>query len=57
MYFCSEEKQIEFGLFIARYISTLLLLLLGLKAPGLPSRPDRDLLNTQSSDPEQVCVF
>ena len=36
--FFSDKDKVEMGLFIARYITTLLIFVIGLKAPGISNR-------------------
>lgn len=51
--------QVQFGLWLSRYITTGLLFFLGLRAPGLPRRPYMLLINEDERDVEngrQVAV-
>ncbi|KAG9349028.1 hypothetical protein JZ751_029346 [Albula glossodonta] len=46
------EKQVDFGLWLVRYIGTGALFFIGLKAPGLPRRPYMLLINEDERDVE-----
>ncbi|XP_030635947.1 ATP-binding cassette sub-family B member 6 isoform X2 [Chanos chanos] len=48
----NEEQQVEFGLWLVRYIGTGTLFFIGLKAPGLPRRPYMLLINEDERDVE-----
>ncbi|XP_067116795.1 ATP-binding cassette sub-family B member 6 [Osmerus mordax] len=47
-----QQKQVEFGLWLVRYIGTGTLFFLGLKAPGLPRKPYMLLINEDERDVE-----
>uniref|UniRef100_A0A3Q2Y4Z2 ATP-binding cassette sub-family B member 6 n=1 Tax=Hippocampus comes TaxID=109280 RepID=A0A3Q2Y4Z2_HIPCM len=48
-----DNQQLQFGLWLMRYVGTALLFLVGLKAPGLPKRPYMLLINEDERDIEQ----
>uniref|UniRef100_A0A8C9S3R4 ATP-binding cassette sub-family B member 6 n=1 Tax=Scleropages formosus TaxID=113540 RepID=A0A8C9S3R4_SCLFO len=48
----TTEQQVEFGLWLIRYIGTGTLFFMGLKAPGLPRRPYMLLINEDERDVE-----
>ncbi|TRZ00184.1 hypothetical protein DNTS_032258 [Danionella cerebrum] len=48
----TSDQQVEFGFWLLRYLSSGLLFLLGLKAPGLPRRPYMLLVNEDERDVE-----
>ncbi|XP_048861851.1 ATP-binding cassette sub-family B member 6-like [Brienomyrus brachyistius] len=48
----STDQQVEFALWMVRYLGTGALFLLGLKAPGLPKRPYMLLINEDERDLE-----
>ncbi|XP_035600666.1 ATP-binding cassette sub-family B member 6-like isoform X1 [Oncorhynchus keta] len=48
----NTQKQVEFSLWLMRYIGTGTLFFLGLKAPGLPRRPYMLLINEDERDVE-----
>ncbi|MBN3314880.1 ABCB6 protein, partial [Atractosteus spatula] len=48
----TRRQQVQFGLWLLRYIGTALLFILGLKAPGLPRRPYMLLINEDERDLE-----
>ncbi|XP_047432086.1 ATP-binding cassette sub-family B member 6 [Mugil cephalus] len=48
----NSQHQVQFGLWLMRYIGTGLLFFLGLKAPGLPRRPYMLLINEDERDVE-----
>ncbi|KAJ8282960.1 hypothetical protein COCON_G00054790 [Conger conger] len=48
----TTEKQVDFGLWLVRYIGTGTLFVIGLKAPGLPRRPYMLLINEDERDVE-----
>lgn len=53
------HRQVQFGLWLSRYVATGLLFFLGLRAPGLPRRPYMLLINEDERDVEngrQVAV-
>lgn len=47
-----QEKQVEFALWLVRYIGTGTLFFLGFKAPGLPRKPYMLLINQDERDVE-----
>ncbi|XP_061654801.1 ATP-binding cassette sub-family B member 6 isoform X1 [Phyllopteryx taeniolatus] len=47
------RQQVQFALWLIRYVGTGLLFFLGLKAPGLPKRPYMLLINEDERDVEQ----
>ncbi|XP_071779898.2 ATP-binding cassette sub-family B member 6 [Centroberyx gerrardi] len=47
-----EQQQVQFALWLTRYIGTGLLFFIGLKAPGLPRRPYMLLINEDERDVE-----
>lgn len=47
-----QEKQVEFALWLVRYIGTGTLFFLGFKAPGLPRKPYMLLINEDERDVE-----
>uniref|UniRef100_A0A667ZYK4 ATP-binding cassette sub-family B member 6 n=1 Tax=Myripristis murdjan TaxID=586833 RepID=A0A667ZYK4_9TELE len=49
----NQKQQVQFALWLIRYISTGLLFFIGLKAPGLPRRPYMLLINEEERDVEQ----
>ncbi|KAJ8383939.1 hypothetical protein AAFF_G00213080 [Aldrovandia affinis] len=48
----TTQKQVDFGLWLVRYIGTGALFAIGLKAPGLPRRPYMLLINEDERDVE-----
>ncbi|XP_036808361.1 ATP-binding cassette sub-family B member 6, mitochondrial isoform X4 [Oncorhynchus mykiss] len=48
----NTQKQVEFSLWLMRYLGTGTLFFLGLKAPGLPRRPYMLLINEDERDVE-----
>ncbi|XP_054628283.1 ATP-binding cassette sub-family B member 6 [Dunckerocampus dactyliophorus] len=48
-----QQQQVQFALWLMRYVGTGLLFLVGLKAPGLPRRPYMLLINEDERDVEQ----
>lgn len=46
------QQQVQFGLWLLRYLATGLLFFVGLKAPGLPRRPYMLLINEDERDVE-----
>lgn len=48
----NNREQVQFGLWLMRYIATGLLFFLGLRAPGLPRRPYMLLINEDERDVE-----
>lgn len=48
----NNEQQVQFALWLMRYIGTGLLFFIGLKAPGLPRRPYMLLINEDERDIE-----
>ncbi|XP_077368465.1 ATP-binding cassette sub-family B member 6 [Festucalex cinctus] len=48
-----NQQQVQFGLWLMRYVGTGLLFFVGLKAPGLPRRPYMLLINEDERDVEQ----
>lgn len=48
----NNEQQVQFALWLMRYIGTGLLFFIGLKAPGLPRRPYMLLINEDERDVE-----
>lgn len=53
----SMSPQVEFALWLVRYLGTGALFLLGLKAPGLPKRPYMLLINEDERDMEHGQVI
>lgn len=56
----SRTDRIEMGLFIARYVCTLFIFVLGLKAPGIQSIANEDeslLINNESENAENQSTF
>ncbi|KAM9835909.1 ATP-binding cassette sub-family B member 6 [Aulostomus maculatus] len=49
----NTEQQVQFSLWLIRYVGTGLLFFIGLKAPGLPRRPYMLLINEDERDVEQ----
>lgn len=49
---CPLTPQVQFALWLMRYIGTGLLFFIGLKAPGLPRRPYMLLINEDERDVE-----
>lgn len=49
---CLRNPQVQFSLWLMRYIGTGLLFFIGLKAPGLPRRPYMLLINEDERDVE-----
>lgn len=47
-----QMPQVQFSLWLIRYISTGLLFILGLRAPGLPRKPYMLLINEDERDVE-----
>ncbi|XP_075872996.1 ATP-binding cassette sub-family B member 6 isoform X2 [Nelusetta ayraudi] len=48
----NSREQVQFGLWLSRYVATGLLFFLGLRAPGLPRRPYMLLINEDERDVE-----
>ncbi|XP_029305258.1 LOW QUALITY PROTEIN: ATP-binding cassette sub-family B member 6 [Cottoperca gobio] len=48
----NNQQQVQFALWLMRYISTGLLFFIGLKAPGLPRKPYMLLINEDERDVE-----
>ncbi|KAJ8255193.1 hypothetical protein GJAV_G00202070 [Gymnothorax javanicus] len=48
----TTQNQVDFGLWLVRYIGTGILFFVGLKAPGLPRRPYMLLINEDERDVE-----
>ncbi|XP_069792130.1 ATP-binding cassette sub-family B member 6-like isoform X2 [Narcine bancroftii] len=48
----STDQKVHFSLWLVRYICTFQLLILGLKAPGLPRRPYMIIINENERDVE-----
>uniref|UniRef100_A0A3Q2PYW5 ATP-binding cassette sub-family B member 6 n=1 Tax=Fundulus heteroclitus TaxID=8078 RepID=A0A3Q2PYW5_FUNHE len=48
----TTQKEVEFALWVVRYVCTGLLFFVGLKAPGLPRRPYMLLINEDERDVE-----
>ncbi|KAM3857200.1 ATP-binding cassette sub-family B member 6 [Diretmus argenteus] len=48
----NQQQQVQFALWLMRYIGTGLLFFIGLKAPGLPRRPYMLLINEDERDVE-----
>ncbi|XP_044043980.1 ATP-binding cassette sub-family B member 6-like [Siniperca chuatsi] len=48
----NDQQQVQFALWLMRYIGTGLLFFVGLKAPGLPRRPYMLLINEDERDVE-----
>ncbi|XP_064185520.1 ATP-binding cassette sub-family B member 6 [Anguilla rostrata] len=48
----TTQKQVDFGLWLVRYIGTGTLFFIGLRAPGLPRRPYMLLINEDERDVE-----
>lgn len=51
------HPQVQFALWLMRYIGTGLLFFIGLKAPGLPRRPYMLLINEDERDVENGQVL
>ncbi|CAK6962488.1 ATP-binding cassette sub-family B member 6 [Scomber scombrus] len=49
----NNKQQVQFALWLMRYVGTGLLFFIGLKAPGLPRRPYMLLINEDERDVEQ----
>ncbi|XP_059184195.1 ATP-binding cassette sub-family B member 6 [Centropristis striata] len=48
------QQQVQFALWLMRYMGTMLLFFIGLKAPGLPRRPYMLLINEDERDVENT---
>uniref|UniRef100_A0A674DEB9 ATP-binding cassette sub-family B member 6 n=1 Tax=Salmo trutta TaxID=8032 RepID=A0A674DEB9_SALTR len=53
----NTQQQVEFSLWLMRYVGTGTLFFLGLKAPGLPRRPYMLLINEDERDVEEHPSF
>ncbi|CAG06690.1 unnamed protein product, partial [Tetraodon nigroviridis] len=49
-----SRQQVQFALWLIRYLAAGLLFFIGLKAPGLPRKPYRSLINEDERDVENV---
>ncbi|XP_076021552.1 ATP-binding cassette sub-family B member 6 [Genypterus blacodes] len=49
----TKQQQVEFGLWLLRFLGSGLLFFIGLKAPGLPRKPYMLLINEDERDVEQ----